>query len=79
MLSHLSCRYGGSFVYGNWLSITLPNATIWKWRDLGEYKISVFTSADEANANFDGDVYVKLIGSYGTTDELLLCNDTTVN
>ena len=71
-------RYGGSFIYGNWLSITLPTATICKWRDVREYSVTVFTSQAEENSAFDGDVYLKLTGAYGTTDELLLCNETTV-
>ena len=45
---------------------------------MGEYSISAFTSSAEDNAAFDGDVYVKLTGAYGTTDEILLCNETTV-
>jgi len=72
-------RYGGSFKYGNWLSVTLPTVDIWKYRDAGEYAISIFTSSDMENAAFDGDVYVKLTGSYGTTEELMLCNETTVS
>ena len=65
-------------MYGSWLTATVSTANIWKYRDAAEYSISVFTNSEDDNAAFDGDVYVKLTGSYGTTDELLLCNDSTV-
>jgi hypothetical protein len=56
----------------------LSSATIWKYRDVGVYQVSIFTDASQDNAKFDGDVYIKLTGTYGTTDELLLVNDSTV-
>ncbi len=70
--------YGGVFEYGNWLSMALPKADLWKYRSPGVYKISVFTNTTEANAMFDGDVYIKMTGVYGVTDELMLRNETTV-
>lgn len=59
--------------------MALPSVDIWKYRDACEYSVSVFTSSNEENAAFDGDVYVKLTGVYGTTEELMLCNESTVS
>lgn len=70
--------FGGLFTYASWLTHALPSATIWKWRDEASYAVKIFTSSVE-NAAFDGDIYIKLTGAYGDTDEMLLANDTTVD
>ncbi len=65
-------------MYGSWLSASVPSATIWKYRDVADFKVTVFTSTEEAGAAFDGDVYVTLTGAFGSTDELLLSNESSV-
>ena len=70
--------FGGLFTYSSWLTHALPSATIWKSRDEASYVVKVFTSSID-NAAFDGDVYLKLTGAYGDTDEVLLANDSTVD
>ncbi len=36
-----ACRYGGEFIFENWLSESVPLATISKFRETTDYKVHV--------------------------------------
>jgi hypothetical protein len=61
-------------VFQRWLNKDAPSADTYRYNSPTQYKIELHTT-DQPDAGFDGDVYVKLVGMYGSSDETPLVND----